>query len=74
MTLLTDKMSVFNQPSLDKVERDLRVKGQLSKVFERTTTAPETIPDMKDAMKQIRQNDTTFSQSFLSGTGSRKVN
>ena len=34
MTLLTDKMSVFNQPSLDKVERDLRVKGQLSKVFE----------------------------------------
>jgi len=34
MTLLTDKMSVFNQPSLDKVERDLRVKEQLSKVFE----------------------------------------
>ena len=74
MTLLTDKMSTFNQPSLDKVERDLRVKEQLSKVFERTTTPPETIPNMKDAMKQIRQNDTTFSQSFLSGTGSRKVN
>ena len=74
MTLLTDKMSVFNQPSLDKVERDLRVKEQLSKVFERTTTAPETIPNMKDAMKSVRNNKTTFSQSFLSGTSSRKVN
>jgi len=34
MTLLTDKMSTFNQSSLDKVERDLRVKEQLLKVFE----------------------------------------
>ena len=74
MTLLTDKMSVFNQPSLDKVERDLRVKEQILKVFERTTTPPETIPDMKDAMQSVRNNKTTFSQSFLSGTSSRKVN
>ena len=72
--MLTDKMTNFNQPSLDKVERDLRVKEQLSKVFERTTTPPETIPNMKDAMQSVRNNKTTFSQSFLSASGSRKVN
>jgi len=74
MTMFTDKLQNYNQPQLDKIDRDLRCKEQLKTVFDRTTTAPETIVDMTNAMKQIRQNDTTFSQSFLSGTGSRKVN
>ena len=55
MTMFTDKLQNYNQPHLDKVDRDLRCKEQLKTVFDRT-------------------NDTTFSQSFLSGTGSRKVN
>ena len=74
MTMFTDKLQNYNQPQLDKIDRDLRCKEQLKTVFDRTTTPPETIPDMKDAMQSVRNNKTTFSQSFLSGTSSRKVN
>lgn len=74
MTMLTDKMTNFNQPSLDKIDRDLRCKNQMQKVFDQSNKAPETIPDMKDAMRLVRNNRTTFSQSFLSASGSRKVN
>ena len=74
MTIFTDKLQNYNQPKLDRVDRDLRCKEQLSKVFDRTTAAPETIPDMRNAMKSVRSNETTFAQSFLSGTSSRKVN
>ena len=72
--MLTDKMTNFNQPSLDKIDRDLRCKNQMQKIFDQSNTAPETIPDMKVAMQSVRNNKTTFSQSFLSASGSRKVN
>ena len=73
MSVLSTFQHNMMRPKYDKIEKDKLNKQHQNKVFNsKTTTNHNTIVDMRNAMMKVREDTTTFNQSFLNGTSSRR--
>ena len=73
MSVLSSFQHNMMRPKYDKIEKDKLYKDNQNKILNsKIETNHNTIVDMRSAMLKVRQDTTTFNQSFLNGTSSRR--
>ena len=74
MTILSSFQHNLMKPKYDKVVKDKLYKDHQNNLLNsKIETNHNTIVDMRKEMLKVRQDTTTFNQSFLNGTSSRKT-
>ena len=73
MSVLSSFQHNMMRPKYEKIEKDKLHKEHKNKILNsKIDTNHNTIVDMRSAMLKVRQDTTTFNQSFLNGTSSRR--
>lgn len=74
MSVLSSFQHNMMKPKYDKIEKDKRTTQHKNTILNsKIDTNHNTIVDMRNAMKKVREDTTTFNQSFLNGTSSRRT-
>ena len=74
MSVLSSFQHNMMKPKYDKIEKDKRTTQHKNKILNsKIDTNHNTIVDMRNAMKKVREDTTTFNQSFLNSTSSRRT-
>lgn len=73
MSVLSSFQHNMMRPKYEKIEKDKLNKQHQNKVFNsKMETNHNTIVDMRSAMLKVRQDTSTFNQTFLNASSSRR--
>ena len=74
MSVLSSFQHNMMRPKYDKIEKDKLYKDNQNKILNsKIETNHNTIVDMRSAMLKVRQDTTTFNQTFLNASSSRRT-